>query len=92
MANNISPGLNFLVAAASLPWNEIPLTLDDTFEIYKTSNGNPVSWRPGRTINTLSDPGIISGTGYMLNSKVGRDLVGIFGPPISGGGGIVTMK
>lgn len=92
MPNNINPGLNFLVAATSMNWNEIPLTANDTFEIYKTSNGSPVSWRPGRTINTLSDPGIVAGTGYMLNSKIARDLVGIFGPPIISTGGIVTMK
>lgn len=90
--DNIQPGLNFIVATTSKTWAEIPLTVDDTFEIYKTTSGNPVSWRPGRTINTLADPGIVSGTGYMLNSKIARDLTAYFGPPITGGGGIVTMK
>ncbi|GEO08777.1 hypothetical protein [Segetibacter aerophilus] len=87
MANNILQGINFVVATATGTWESIGLTTADTLEVYSSSLGNIVSWRPHKLINTLNSGGITKGQGYMINSKIERDM-NVF-KPMEGGAGLL---
>lgn len=62
-----------MTASTSATWGEVGLITANTVEVYASNNGNPVSWRPNKTINTLKDTGIVAGKGYQINAKLAMD-------------------
>lgn len=80
MANNIDAGLNFVTAKVTNTWFNVGITTANTVEVYTTVEGNPVSYRPNKTINTLTATGVVEGQGYQLTSKIDRDMTNVFGP------------
>lgn len=69
---NIKTGLNFVTAKVTDSFESLQLNQTNVREVYTAdSNGNPVSWRPDKAINTLStSDGIIADKGYMINAKI----------------------
>lgn len=83
MATNIKTGLNFVTAKITNTFATLSLTGVNVLEIYTTdSSGNPISWRPGKLINTLPDSaGIVANTGYLINAKIDFENL-FFSPPL----------
>lgn len=79
MPNNIVPGVNFLTASASATWADVGFNTSNVIEVYTTNNGNPQSWRPNKTINTLNTGGIVAGQGYQVNATTAMDKTAFFG-------------
>lgn len=88
MAINIKAGNNIVKAKANSDLSVF--TPDDTLILRGLSlSGNYISYDPSRELNSLT--AIESGKGYLIASKIDRDLETIFGDVIFTGDGIVTL-
>lgn len=82
MATNIKTGLNFVSAKITSAFVDLGLSGTNVLEVYTTDeSGNPISWRPGKLINTLPESaGIVADKGYLINSKIDFENL-YFAPP-----------